>query len=240
VAWYQYSGKSLSEEAREAIIDSDLPKTYPQEKAEHQKILSHEVISPPDEERVVVEKPEPAVLERAENSLNGQGQTAPSHGFSAEYEEENEAGSKQAVLDDRHKLDASQGNGVSEPIDRERTASVKEASEKMIEQHLIPAPKYEKDTLINKGLPKKGPQKFPSYGEFAALDENAEVLPDIVHIPFEEATSDVILVGWEDQWFADAVLDIPRWGKINETKIDFVYTCKNLSLIAFEASDANP
>ena len=70
------------------------------------------------------------------------------------------------------------------------------------------------------------PRTFPSYSDSVALDEQAEALPDIIHIPLEESVKDVGLEGWEDLWFSDAQWDTKRWGKLNETKIDFVYTCK--------------
>jgi hypothetical protein len=84
--------------------------------------------------------------------------------------------------------------------------------------------------------PKHDPQKFPPYTEYAALNEKAQVLPDIVHIPFEESTSDIDLEGWEDEWFAEAKLDALRWGNITEPKIDFVYTWVNGSDTAFQGT----
>ena len=269
IAWYQCSGKLASKDIP-AIVEIDLPRPYVQQRAEPQKIFSHEdaypaeegsvAVEPAEEELAVVEhykpaleveepeegglsakeKAAPAVVQRVDHlkdKLNGQGLTNPAHGFSAEYEEENEAGSRQAVLDDRHKPEASQGNVVSEAIDKERPASAKEKSERLLEQHLAPAPKFEED--IPRNIPKTGPPRFSSYAEFAELDGRAEVLPDIVHIPFEAAMLDVTLEGWEDQWFADAELDIPRWGKLNETKIDFVYTCKGFSVSTSQMSHFN-
>lgn len=67
---------------------------------------------------------------------------------------------------------------------------------------------------------------FPTYSEYLALDLMADTLPDIIHVPFEESTSDVTLQGWEDQWFSDGVFDSDRWGKLQEPKIDFIYTCQ--------------
>jgi hypothetical protein len=107
--------------------------------------------------------------------------------------------------------------------------SVKEASQKLIGQHLGPAAK---DTTEEVKKAAKVPDfpgasmKFPPYTEYAQLDDQAEALPDIIHIPFEDSVKDVVLEGWEDLWFSDAELNTKKWGKLNETKIDFVYTCK--------------
>jgi len=107
---------------------------------------------------------------------------------------------------------------------------VKEASQKLIGQHLGPAAKdtteQAKKTTKAPDVP-GAPTKFPPYSEYAQLDDQAETLPDIIHIPFEDSVKDVILEGWEDLWFSDAELNTRKWGKLNETKIDFVYTCKS-------------
>jgi hypothetical protein len=135
---------------------------------------------------------------------------------------------KQAVLDTRTKGDS----GPSDLVQQEPTELVKQASGKLVEQHLTPAVIYdevkaEKEEEANRlSTPKSRHKKFPPYTEYAALDEKGESLPDIVHVPFEDTTADVTLQGWEDQWFSDAVFDIGKWGKIPEPKIDFVYTCE--------------
>lgn len=105
---------------------------------------------------------------------------------------------------------------------------MKEASQKIIGQHLGPAVK---DTFKEKKVPKASeipgvPAKFPDYTEYVALDEQAETLPDIIHIPFEESVTDVALEGWEDLWFSNAELNTTKGGKLKEPKIDFVYTCR--------------
>jgi hypothetical protein len=105
----------------------------------------------------------------------------------------------------------------------------------MVQQHLTPARKD--DSIKNTSAktapiqnvpsdPSAGQSRFPAYTEYAVLSEKAETLPDIIHLPFEDTAVDVILDGWEDQWFADAEIDVQKWGKLNETKIDFVYTCE--------------
>jgi hypothetical protein len=107
--------------------------------------------------------------------------------------------------------------------------SVKEASQKLIGQHLGPAAKDTTEEVKKAAKVPDFPEasmKFPSYTEYAQLDDQAEALPDIIHIPFEDSVKDVVLEGWEDLWFSDAELNTKKWGKLNETKIDFVYTCK--------------
>lgn len=70
------------------------------------------------------------------------------------------------------------------------------------------------------------PYKFPDFLEYLALDEQAEGLPDLLHIPFEDAVRDEVLEGWEDEWFTHARFNAERWGKLQEPKIDFVYNCE--------------
>ena len=105
-------------------------------------------------------------------------------------------------------------------------ALVIEASQKLIDQRRPPVIPEENPSKATTVL--GGPSRFPPYAEYAELDEKAEALPDIIHIPFEVSTEDVTLVGWEDLWFSEAELDIGKYGKINEPKIDFVYTCGSL------------
>lgn len=105
---------------------------------------------------------------------------------------------------------------------------VREASQKLIDQHLSPAVKANTNPEDEPPLPEdsNSQRRFPTYSQYAALEEKAEGLPDIIHTPFEDAVSDVDLEGWEDLWFSDAELDTAKRGTIKETKIDFVYTCK--------------
>jgi hypothetical protein len=67
-----------------------------------------------------------------------------------------------------------------------------------------------------------------------SLEEKADLLPDIVHIPFEDAVRNVTLDGWEDEWVANAVFDSKKWGKLEEPKIDFVYLWVNGSEKEFQ------
>jgi hypothetical protein len=67
-----------------------------------------------------------------------------------------------------------------------------------------------------------------------SLEEKAELLPEIVHIPFEDAVKDVTLEGWEDEWVAKARFDSKKWGKLKEPKIDFVYLWVNGSEKEFQ------
>lgn len=144
-----------------------------------------------------------------------------------EYEDEPQA--REPVLKETKKGDG-QGS-ASEEIDHAPPAAVREKSGKMLEQHLASAGKYQEDTGAN--YTQDNGSRFPTYSEFAILEEKAEALPDIIHTPLEESTSDVILQGWEDDWYANAVLDVAKWGKIEEPKIDFVYTCKNPALVGY-------
>lgn len=59
-----------------------------------------------------------------------------------------------------------------------------------------------------------------------SLEEKADSLPEIIHIPFEDAVAGSTLQGWEDQWISHASYDAKAWGKLEEPKIDFVYLCK--------------
>jgi hypothetical protein len=69
---------------------------------------------------------------------------------------------------------------------------------------------------------------FPEYSEFVALNSMADTLPDVIYIPFEDATTDVTLTGWEDEWFSKAEYNVEQWGNLSEPKIDFVYSCKSI------------
>jgi hypothetical protein len=70
---------------------------------------------------------------------------------------------------------------------------------------------------------------FPSWDECQELKEKAEALPDLLHVPFEVSVKDVVLEGWEDEWIAKARYSGP---KLEEPKIDFVYTCEFIWLRA--------
>ena len=64
------------------------------------------------------------------------------------------------------------------------------------------------------------------------LNQRAEFLPELIHIPFEEAVSEEVLQGWEDEWVSEGVFDAQKWGRLEEPKIDVVYTCKSFHDIA--------
>jgi len=69
---------------------------------------------------------------------------------------------------------------------------------------------------------------FPEYSKFVALNSRADTLPDVIYIPFEAATTDVTLTGWEDEWFSKAEYNVDQWGNLSEPKTDFVYSCKSI------------
>lgn len=268
IAWYHYGPSSASEERKEAVIEIDIPKVFPQHKVEDVRILpqKQEVAVPEEEEFPIPEQepplpppppPPPVIQQRDEEKsspplpLVAEEEDhdhdhdrlpvppkeedhipAPPKEVSPEYPED-EAPPRQAVLNGRRKPVAAEGNGGSEVIDHEAPVLVKQAAEKILEQHLAPAPKYKKK-VESKPAPQEGPPRFPPYSEYAALDKKSEDLPDIVHIPFEESTADIELEGWEDEWFAEAKLDAKKWGNITEPKIDFVYTWVNGSDTAFQ------
>lgn len=60
------------------------------------------------------------------------------------------------------------------------------------------------------------------------------VLPDVIRIPFEEATQDIKLDGWEDEWFSSGHFNAEKNGPLAEPKIDFVYNWVNGSDEAFK------
>lgn len=65
--------------------------------------------------------------------------------------------------------------------------------------------------------------EFPSWDQCEELKEKAEGLPDLYHVPFEVSVKDVVLEGWEDEWISKARYSGP---KLDEPRIDFVYTCE--------------
>jgi hypothetical protein len=77
---------------------------------------------------------------------------------------------------------------------------------------------------------------FPSWDECQTVKEKADNLPDMIHVPFEQAVEDVLLEGWEDEWIAKARYAGP---KLQEPRIDFVYNCMRFLSTLFIAS-TNP
>ncbi|KAK5101877.1 hypothetical protein LTS08_004336 [Lithohypha guttulata] len=69
--------------------------------------------------------------------------------------------------------------------------------------------------------------------EHLVLEETAENLPEIIHIPFEEAVKSHVLEGWEDDWISHGRFDSDKW-TLKEPQIDFVYLWVNGSEEAFQ------
>jgi hypothetical protein len=61
--------------------------------------------------------------------------------------------------------------------------------------------------------------------EHLFLEQKPRRLPEVVHIPLEDAVKSHKLQGWEDGWVTYGTYDSEVWGKIDEPKIDFVYLC---------------
>lgn len=74
---------------------------------------------------------------------------------------------------------------------------------------------------------------FPPYEDYVSLVRKASMLPDVVHIPFEEAVADVELPPWAFQWISEGIYDAELWGNLTEPKIDFIYTWVNGSSSEF-------
>jgi hypothetical protein len=226
--WYRYSGPAISDNSRESIIDSSIALSYP---AHRERLVQHEVV------------------ERQETEIDQKGELGTSRLLGDSHDEEDDLDSSPGVIlieKEQEQLDE-EGISVNQairefakkpPVEGNSEPSklienhappplVKQASQKLIDQHLSPAVKDEPQKMPKVASPEAfgAGRKFPSYPDYAALDEKSEALPDIIHIPFEDTTIDVILEGWEDQWFADAELNVEKWGNLSETKIDFVYTC---------------
>ena len=127
-------------------------------------------------------------------------------------------------------VDTIQNSGTVRSADvREPLPAVRQATEKIIEQHLSPAVKAGAGLETQDTTPlrkSKAPKSFPLYSEYAALSERVESLPDIVHQTFEDATFHITLEGWEEDWFANAEVKLGKRSRLSESKIDFVYTCE--------------
>jgi hypothetical protein len=70
--------------------------------------------------------------------------------------------------------------------------------------------------------------------EHLSLEEKGKALPEILHIPFEDAVAGMKLAGWEDEWVAHASFDVKKFGYLEEPKIDFVCLWVNGSESAFQ------
>lgn len=75
--------------------------------------------------------------------------------------------------------------------------------------------------------PFTGSSAFPEYSRYLTLFTEADYLPDIIHIPFEDSIEDVTLAGWEDEWQSEGLYNGAKWGVLEEPKMDFVYTCEH-------------
>ena len=226
--WHRYSGSTTSEDL-ESIIDSSIALSYP---AQREVVAPHSAVQ--RQEKDIEQKRGLSSSQLLEPVANEDDTTDSSAGVvlvekDEEQSENDDPAEKQATQDAAKKPAVEAGSEPSKLIENhEPPPLVKQASQKLIDQHLSPAVKDEPAKR-----PKVAPSKsfgavprFPTYPEYAALDEKAEGLPDIIHMPFEDTTVDVVLEGWEDQWFANAELNVEKWGNLSETKIDFVYTCK--------------
>ncbi len=69
--------------------------------------------------------------------------------------------------------------------------------------------------------------------EHLVVEQTAENLPEVIHVPFEEAIKDFVLEGWEDDWVSRSKFDNKKW-TLQEPKIDFVYLWVNGSEEAFQ------
>ncbi|KAF2264237.1 hypothetical protein CC78DRAFT_517408 [Lojkania enalia] len=72
--------------------------------------------------------------------------------------------------------------------------------------------------------------KLPPWEACEELKNKADVLADMIVVPFEQSVEDVILEGWEDDWIAKARYNGPI---LEEPKIDFVYNWVNGSQAEF-------
>jgi hypothetical protein len=66
-----------------------------------------------------------------------------------------------------------------------------------------------------------------------SLEAEAELLPDFVYMPFEEAVKEEHLDGWEDRWLSEGFYDLESYGTLPEPSIDFLYLWVNGSEDAF-------
>jgi len=229
--WYRYSRPDYSASSLETPVNSNIGQTYtpqreisiPQVAPRHENGVQQEIL--PVE--ASIKKSPSSPIQKVDPDADVQSNHVPIKQASPEYAADDEH-RKQAIL-------GSQSQGDSEPSDlmpQRPPELVKQALEKLVEQHLTPAVKYDEamvegeESARKQALPKPAHRRFPSYEDYVALDEKGEALPDVVHMPFEDTTSDVTLEGWEDRWYSHAEFDISTWGNLSEPKIDFVYTCK--------------
>lgn len=109
--------------------------------------------------------------------------------------------------------------GEEEVSDVEETAEAAEKAKKPLTSDPLSAAEIRKEDY-----------EFPSWEECESVKDTADALPDILHVPFEDAVRDVHLEGWEDEWVAKARF---TGSKLKEPKIDFVYNWVNGSQTEF-------
>lgn len=69
----------------------------------------------------------------------------------------------------------------------------------------------------------------------AQIEKIAEILPEFLHIPFEDAVRNDVLEGWEDDWLSGRTFDHKRW-RLNDSRVDFVYLWVNGSEDVFQTA----
>jgi hypothetical protein len=82
--------------------------------------------------------------------------------------------------------------------------------------------------------PEDGESESRESVQHLSLEAEAELLPDFVYVPFEDAVKDEHLEGWEDSWISEGTYDASTFGGLPEPKIDFVYLWVNGSDQAFQ------
>lgn len=234
LVWHQYQ-RPMSVTLDEVTFDEQIDVTYPEEREkmaplpridEEVERLVDSTTSVPDEQESIFEL-ESSLPEDPENDDHPSSSDPPAEkvplGMSVEKELRNEEPEDDEAPE---KLSSPKPKDASEK--HNHPLLVMEASQKLIDQHRSPTVQVDpnNDTVRSWSEGPGTQRRFPEFFEYAALGEKAEALPDIIHIPFEDPVSDVTLKGWEDLWFSEARLNISKYGLLNETKIDFIYTCK--------------
>jgi hypothetical protein len=227
LVWHRYARSSSLGDLE---IEESIATSYPQER---EKLIPKAMVESRsnDEDLTNIS---PLVQEAHEEEAHSAPEKVPL-GMSTEKEQRNEEPEDDEAPERVGSRPRRTSDGSQRVIENAPPASVREASEKLVEQHLSPAVKSNSDLEKTiKASPVQGtPPRFPAYSNYAELDEKADALPDIIHIPFEDSTADVVLEGWEDLWFSEAELNVEKYGRITEPKIDFVYTCKASLLVKF-------
>jgi len=242
LVWHRYSKSSVLERSRESIIDSSIALSY---SAQRERLVQRPAVE--RQEKEIEQKRELSSTQLLAETLDEEENTDSSPGVVLVDKVQEQLDKEDTAVHQpaRESKKISEFKAGSEPQKLYKPPPlVKQASQKLIDQHLSPAVKDEpekkpKNAEAIPSEPSGAAWRFPPYSEYAGLNEKAEALPDIIHMPFEDTTTDVILEGWEDQWFTNAEFNVEKWGKINETKIDFVYTCKSPLMISFWSAIAH-